>query len=268
MPEAHVNGVRVSYDVTGEGDPLVLVPGRGFPSAWWTHQHHVRPYVEAGYQVVRYDNRGLPPSECPPEPFTVADLMADLAALLDHLELRDCAVVGYSMGSQITQELAAARPDLVRTAVLIATVGRQLAWQRAFNEGALELFATGVPIPPKFLVGLLFSHLYDPDGLVDDTKVVPFLDELLGYPEWEDPGRSGQWRAYDAYVADPAVLGSIGAPTYVLGFERDLLMPPPLVREVADAIPGARYDELAGAGHWGLVLHPQEVTRRVLEFLA
>ena len=58
------------------------------------------------------------------------------------------------------------------------------------------------------------------------------------------------------------------APTYVLGFERDLIMPPPLVREVAAMIPGARYDELAGAGHWGLVLHPQEISRRVLTFLA
>ena len=56
----------------------------------------------------------MPPSSCPEEPFGIADLVADLAALLEALELRGCALVGYSMGSCIVQELAAGRPDLVR----------------------------------------------------------------------------------------------------------------------------------------------------------
>jgi pimeloyl-ACP methyl ester carboxylesterase len=267
VPEVTVNGVRLGYDVTGEGDPVVLVPGRGFPRTWWTETEHVRPYVDAGYSVLRFDIRGMPPSDCPEEPFTIGDLAADTAALLDALELRDCVLIGYSMGSLIVQELAAARPDLVRAAVLIGTLARQPAWQQAFNAGALELFATGVRIPPQFFVGLLFGQLYDPDGLTDDARVAPFVDELVALPEWEDPGRSGQWRAYGEYRADPATLEAIEVPALVIAFERDLLMPPVLAREVADAIWNCQFTVVPGAGHWRLVLDPPEVHIRALAFL-
>lgn len=267
MPEVAVNGVTLTYDVFGEGDPVVLVPGRGFPRTWWTEEEHIRPYLEVGYSVVRYDIRGMPPSSCPEEPFGIADLVADLAALLEALELRGCAVVGYSMGSCIVQELAAARPDLVRAAVMVATLARQPAWQRTLNEGALELFATGIEIPPKFLVGMIFGQLYDPGALTDDARVAPFIDELVSLPPWEDPGRSGQWRALASYEADPATLGAVEVPSLVIAFERDLLMPPKLAKEVAAKIWNCQYAELPGGGHWRLVLDPPEVHIRVLAFL-
>jgi pimeloyl-ACP methyl ester carboxylesterase len=267
VPEVAVNGVTLVYDVFGEGDPVVLVPGRGFPRTWWTEEEHVRPYLEAGYSVVRYDIRGMPPSSCPEEPFGIADLVADLAGLLEALELRGCALVGYSMGSFIVQELAAARPDLVRAAVMVATLARQPAWQRTLNEGALELFATGIEIPPKFLIGMIFGQLYDPDALTDDARVAPFIDELLSLPPWEDPGRSGQWRALASYEADPATLAAVEVRSLVIAFERDLLMPPKLAKEVAAKIWNCQYAELPGGGHWRLVLDPPEVHIRVLAFL-
>ncbi len=267
MPEVTVNGVRLAYDLTGEGDPVVLVPGRGFPRSWWTESEHVRPYVEAGYSVLRFDIRGMPPSECPEEPFTIADLAADTAALLDELRLRDCVLIGYSLGSLIVQELIAVRPELARAAVLIGTLARQPAWQQTFNTGALELFATGVRIPPEFLVGMLFGQLYDPDGLIDDARVAPFIDELVSLPDWEEPGRSGQWRAFAGYRAEPATLDAIAVPTLVIAFERDQLMPPALAREVVDAIWNCQYTVVPGAGHWRLVLDPPEVHIRALAFL-
>lgn len=267
MPELVVNGVSLAYDVFGEGRPVVLVPGRGFPRTWWTEQEHVRPYLEAGFSVLRYDLRGMPPSACPPEPFGVADLVADLSGLLEALDLRDCALVGYSMGSCIVQELAAARPDLARAVVMVGTLARQPAWQRTLNEGALELFATGIEIPQKFLVGMIFGLLYDPGALTDDAQVAPFIDELLSLPPWEDPGRSGQWRALAQYRADPATLAGIEVPSLVIAFERDLLMPPVLAREVAATIWNCQYAELPGGGHWRLVLDPPEVHIRVLAFL-
>jgi pimeloyl-ACP methyl ester carboxylesterase len=151
--------------------------------------------------------------------------------------------------------------------VMIATLGRIPAWQRALNEGALELFATGIEIPPKFLIGMIFGQLYDPDALTDDARVGPFVDELVALPPWEDPGRANQWRALAEYRADPVTLANVDAPSLVVAFERDLVMPPPLAREVAGAIDNCQYTELPGGGHWRLVLDPPEVHIRVLAFL-
>jgi len=266
MPELDTGAVTLSYDIQGEGQPIVLVAGRGMPREWWS-EDHLRPYLEAGYSVLRFDNRGMPPSGCPSGAFTVADLVSDAAALLDRLGLSDCVVIGHSMGSCITQELARERPDLVRAGVLIATLTRHPGWLRVFHRGMIELFESGDEVPAELLVGTLFGQLYTPDQLTDDARVMPFLEEFLASPEWEDPGRVGQWRAYAEYEADLDGLAEVEAPCLVVSSERDLIMPPPLAREVADAIPNCRYVELPRVGHWAVVLDPAGVHGIVTGFL-
>jgi pimeloyl-ACP methyl ester carboxylesterase len=266
VPEIDVNGIQLTYDEVGEGRPLLMVAGRGMPRTWWTEEH-MQPYLDAGYRVIRFDNRGLPPSACPEEPFTLGDLVDDAAGLLDALGIRRCTVVGYSMGSLIAQELAAIRPDLVEACVLIATLTRHPGWLDIFHRGAIQLFETGAEINNEFIVGMLSGQMYTPTRLTDDARVVPFLEEMAAFPPWEDPGRIGQWRAYAGYRADPATLARIDAPTLVIAFERDLLMPPDHAREVADAIRGSRYVEIPFEGHWGAILDPPRVHGLALDFL-
>jgi len=267
VPVVEVNGVRLAYELAGSGRPLVMLAGRGQPAQWW-HDGHVQRYVDAGYRVLTFDNRGMPPSDCPALPYHLDDFVTDAAAVLDHLGDGPSAVIGHSMGSCIAQELAARRPDLVETVALLATTARQPAWIDAFHRGALELFASGCDVSDELLVAVLVSQAYDPDRLTDDDAVRPFLDAMLTGPRWTDPGRAGQWSAYADYRGDPAVLARIEAPTLVLAFERDLIMPPVLAREVADAIPDARYREMPGAGHWGWMLDPDTAHAIVLEFLS
>jgi pimeloyl-ACP methyl ester carboxylesterase len=267
VPTARVNGVDLAYEITGDGRPLVMIAGRGQPAAWW-HDGHVQRYVDAEYRVLTFDNRGMPPSDSPELPYHLDDFVGDAVALLDHVGEGPYVVVGHSMGSCIAQELAAHRPDLVDAVALLATTARQPAWLETFHRGALELFASGCDISDELLVGVIFGQAYDPDALTDDDAVRPFLDAMLSGPRWRDPGRAGQWSAYAGYRGDPAVLAQITAPTLVLAFARDLIMPPVLAREVADAIPGARYREMAGAGHWGWMLDPGTAHGMVLEFLA
>jgi pimeloyl-ACP methyl ester carboxylesterase len=267
VPTVEVNGVRLAYELTGSGRPLVMIAGRGQPAEWW-HDGHVQRYVDAGYRVLTYDNRGMPPSGCPDLPYHLDDFVADTAALLDHLGDGSYAVIGHSMGSCIAQELAAQRPDLVDVVAMLATTTRQPAWIEAFHRGALELFASGCDVSDQLLVGALFGQAYDPDGLTDDDAVRPFLDAMLTGPRWTDPGRSGQWSAYAEYRGSLEALASVRAPTLVLAFERDLIMPPVLAREVAHAIPGSRYREMPGAGHWGWMLDPDTAHAIVLDYLA
>ncbi|MDQ3894982.1 MAG: alpha/beta hydrolase [Actinomycetota bacterium] len=266
MAEIVANGIRLEYDVIGEGDPLLLVAGRGMPRSWWTEEH-VRPYLDAGYRVILFDNRGMPPSDCPEEPFTIADLVSDTAALIDGLDLGRSVVVGYSMGSCIAQELAVVRPDLVRAVALVATLARHPGWLDAFHRGALELFATAVSVPAEFWVAMLIGQVYTPDELANDDAVLPTLEALVAGPQWEDPGRRGQWAAYAAYEGRVSELSRVEAPSLVIAFERDLIMPPVRAREVADAIPNCRYVEVARVGHWGLLLQPRDVHATVLRFL-
>ena len=73
MPEVELADVTLSYDVTGDGEPVLLVAGCGQPAV--AFQIGLAPaLVDAGYQVVAYDNRGVPPSSMPPAPYSVAQM--------------------------------------------------------------------------------------------------------------------------------------------------------------------------------------------------
>jgi pimeloyl-ACP methyl ester carboxylesterase len=79
--------------------------------------------ADAGYQVVLLDNRGAGASDAPPAPYTVADLAADTAGLIQQLGIGPCRLVGFSLGGAVAEHLAAERADLVRAAALLGSAG-------------------------------------------------------------------------------------------------------------------------------------------------
>ncbi len=113
MPFIQVNGTRLRYERTGAGDPLVLVHGSWVDSSVWDA---VWPTLARSFDVVSYDRRGHSRSSCPPGQGSVRDDVEDLAGLIELLGLTPAYVAGASLGGSITLRLAAARPELVRSA--------------------------------------------------------------------------------------------------------------------------------------------------------
>jgi len=265
VPEATLNGVRLSYQAQGEGHPVLLICGTGQPAISW--DLGVAPgLLGAGYRVVTFDNRGVPPSGCPVGPYRVDDLVADAAGLIEHLGIGPCFVAGHSLGGLVTQELALARPDLVRAAVPMGTVGRPTALLRAWIGAQLELALSGVVLPPAFAAVTLALQTLGPGHQLDDAFVGPFVELVAAAPAWEGNGPEGQWAADLAYGDRLGALAGIRTPCLVIGFEHDLLTPAALGRKVAAAIPGARYAEVAGCGHLGPIEDPAAVVAIMADF--
>src|SRR5918997_3764789 len=150
MPVVELNGIRLSYQVTGSGELVVLVMGTGGPGRVW-QLHQVPALVSAGYRVATVDNRGIPPSDECASGMTIDDLVGDTAALIEHLSDGPTRVVGTSLGSRIVQELALARPDLVSQAVMMAAHGRPDPVQSRLSAGARALPGPGGQAPPLHL---------------------------------------------------------------------------------------------------------------------
>lgn len=269
MPPATVNGVRLDYRVDGpsEGDPVLLVCGTGQPAFSW-QLGPVPRLVEAGYRVVTYDNRGVPPSEAPPPPYSVFGMAEDAAGMIEHLGIGPCRVAGLSLGALITQELALARPELVRAAVMMGTVGRQNAILRAWAKGNLEAARAGVVLPRLLDAVIMAREVLSPAHQLDDSYVGPLLEMIASVPAWEGPGREGQLAADAAYDDRLGALAGVTVPSLVVGFEHDLMTAASLCREVAEAIPGARYAEVPGCGHMGPFEDADTTLGHVLEFFA
>jgi pimeloyl-ACP methyl ester carboxylesterase len=265
MATIEVGDVRLAYDTYGDGPPVVLVCGTGQAAYTWS-LFQVPALVQAGYQAVTFDNRGMPPSDCPAAPYTVPQMAGDVAGLIEALGLAPCRVVGFSLGAFVTQELALARPDLLRAAVMMGTLGRQDGFRQAVTQSWVELDRSGIVLPRLYeAVSSAFS-LFSASRLSDDEGVQQYLGLTLGAPQWTGPGRLGQHEADLAYQDRLDALGGIRVPSLVIAFEHDMLTAVPLCQEVAKAIPGCGYVEIAGVGHLGAFEQPDEVNQALLRF--
>ncbi|MEV6814108.1 alpha/beta fold hydrolase, partial [Micromonospora sp. NPDC051296] len=256
MPLAAINGIRLNYEVSGSGEPVVMVMGTGSGRRVW-QLHQVPALTAAGYQVITFDNRGIPPSDECADGFAVADLVGDLAGLIEHLGLGACRVVGTSLGAQVAQELALARPGLVTQAVLIATRGRTDAIRAALARAENALNDAGVTLPAEYRAVVQTLQMLSPATLRDDRKMADWLD-LLELSPPPGPGVRAQYRLDPMSNRLPAYQ-DIRVPCHVIAFADDLVTPPEHGREVADAIPHATFDLIPGCGHYGYLEDPATV---------
>jgi pimeloyl-ACP methyl ester carboxylesterase len=119
MPTAHLNGIDIYYEESGEGPNLLFVNGSG--STLEQARLLVQVYAGAGLHVAAHDQRGLGKTSIPPGPYTMADYAADAIALCDHLGWDTFRVVGTSFGGMVAQEIAVTVPDRIERLALLCT---------------------------------------------------------------------------------------------------------------------------------------------------
>ncbi|KOV13061.1 alpha/beta hydrolase [Streptomyces sp. XY431] len=265
MPQVSTNGIRLSYQRSGRGEPVLFIMGSGAAGRVWT-MHQAPAVIQAGYQAVVFDNRGIGGSDAPEGRYSLADMVADTKGLIEALDLGPCRIVGYSMGAMIAQELAVEAPGLVRSAVLMATRARSDAMRRAMLESEQLMRENGVRLPPKYEAVRTVLEMLSPASLNDDAAIRSWLDilELTGNGSNTADGQAWATQTGDRRKA----LRAITAPCRAIGFADDLICPPHLVAEVADAIPGCDFVEIPDAGHLGHLERPEAVNVAITEFLA
>lgn len=269
MPEVELDDVTIAYDVSGAGEPVVLVCGCGQPAIAW--QVGVAPLLTAaGYQVVTFDNRGMAPSSSPPAPYAVADMVADAIGLLDHLGLESVRVAGHSMGGWVAETLAARHPDRVRAAALMGSCNVATAWEKAITTVERDLARLDVELPPLFYACEILRYLPNRD-LQNDEIVDGWLAMIGNQSPPPNPGRLGQYEACLAWSLDSQrtrVWPDITVPCLVLAFEHDIDSPPARAREAAALIPGARFAEIPDSSHLGIFTHAHAVAAELVDFFA
>lgn len=255
--------MNLAFDDRGTGDPVLFIAGRGGAGRTW-HLHQTPAFRRAGYRVITFDNRGIGATENA-SGFTTEQVVADTAALIDELVGGPVRVVGVSMGSFIAQELMLARPDLVTQAVLMATRGRHDKARDFFSKAERELAAAGIVLPPAYDAKVRLLESFSPKTLNDDRAVMDWAEMFSMWPTKYTPGLRTQLDVSPQSNRLPAYQ-SISASVLVIGFTDDIVMPPHLSREVADAIPRGRFLEIGDAGHLGFIEQPDTVNDAILQF--
>jgi pimeloyl-ACP methyl ester carboxylesterase len=257
--------VNLAYDVRGSGEPVLFIAGRGGAGRTW-HLHQVPAFQRAGYQVITFDNRGVGETENA-DGFTTAQMVGDTAAIIEKIDAGPVRIVAVSMGSFIAQELMVARPELVSAAVLMATRGREDRTREFFRNAELEMLKEGVSLPPKYDAKNRLLENFSRKTLNDDQAVRDWIEMFTMWPTKQTPGLRCQLGiAPDGNRL--AAYRSITARVLVMGFSDDVVLPPHLGREVADALPNGRFVEIPDTGHLGFIERPDAVNTALLEFFA
>jgi pimeloyl-ACP methyl ester carboxylesterase len=121
MPSFHNGAVEIAYLDEGEGDPILLV--HGFASSKnvnWVYPTWVSELKKNGRRVIAFDNRGHGDSGklYDAAEYEIGIMAGDISALMDHLNIERADVMGYSLGSRMTAELALREPQRLRSAIL------------------------------------------------------------------------------------------------------------------------------------------------------
>lgn len=263
MARATVNGINLSYDDYGAGEPVVLITGSGATGRMWT-LHQVPAFKAAGYRVITVDNRGMPPSDVCPEGFTIDDMVADTAALIEFLRISPCRVVGFSLGAMMVQELLLAYPGLVTQAVLTATRGRTDALRTAMSMAELELVGSGIELPSRYAAVMHATQFLSPRTQDNERLIRDWLDIF----EMSLASRSASRSQLGVELVGNRLeeYRKIRSQCLVIAFQDDLIAPPHLCSEVAKFIPGCRYEELAGCGHYGYLEQPEKINSLIMDF--
>jgi pimeloyl-ACP methyl ester carboxylesterase len=264
MPYVSANGIRLSYERSGSGKHVLMIMGQAAGGNVWT-VHQVPALTKAGYEVITFDNRGMPPSDVPPGDYSLADLVADTAGLIEALDIAPCRLVGTSLGAFVATELATSRPDLVTCCVLMAMRARADAFRRALSAGESALVRSGISMPSAYEAPISVLQMFSPATLNDDIAVPMWLDlyELAGARRQAASGQD----AIDLIADRRDALRAVPVPCRAIAFSDDFMSPPHLVAEVAETIPNCDYVEIGSCGHVGYLERPNEVNLAIIEFL-
>jgi pimeloyl-ACP methyl ester carboxylesterase len=261
MPSVDASGTELHYLRAGEGEPLLLIQGMSA-----THLAWGRPFLdqlEGSFDTIVFDNRGMGLSGEAELPFTIADLAADTAGLLDALELETVHAAGISMGGMIAQELALAHPERIRTLTIGASYcggpeGTLMAPEDLQMLGTA--YASGVA---EQVFRAMWEINLSPDFRADDSRFTAFTEMGSALPA-PQPVVLQQMQACGAHDTHER-LGQIDLPTLVIHGDADRLLGYPNGQQIAALVPGARLETLEGVGHMFWWEQPQRSAELIRE---
>jgi pimeloyl-ACP methyl ester carboxylesterase len=266
MPVAKVGEINLSYKVSGEGHPLVLI--NGFGGAQNALFALVRAFAKH-YRVVTFDNRGIGGSDKPTGPYSVRTMAGDTIGLIDFLGIEKAHLLGMSMGGMIAQEMAIDYPQRVDKLILCSTSAggqpfRELWFDliEASNHGWNRSRSDLAEVDLRKLIGAVTPRLFNRP--FNRLVIAPLAKLMLRLGMTRVPvGQLEAMMSHDALER----LGNIQAPTLVLAGSKDGLMPPHSGELLASRIRGAKLVIIEGGAHaWGAD-KPGRFNKEVLSFL-
>jgi non-heme chloroperoxidase len=264
------NPIDIHYEDHGAGDPVVLIHGYPLNGNSWERQE--RELLATGHRVISYDRRGFGRSSQPTVGYDYDTFAADLKTLIEHLDLTDVVLVGFSMGTgEVTRYLGTYGSDRVRKAALLGTVPPFLLKTNENPEGVdaqvfEDIKAAIVEDRYAYFKGF-FDNFYNVDKLMPERITGQAWQASFNVAAGSSPFAT--FACVDTWLTDfRPDLPKIDVPVLVIHGTEDRILP---FEATAERLP-ALIDDVTvvpvdGGPHNIAWTHPDEVNDPLLEFI-
>ncbi|SFE80757.1 Pimeloyl-ACP methyl ester carboxylesterase [Paenibacillus algorifonticola] len=263
--------IELFYEDRGAGKPVVLIHGWPLSGRSWEYQ--VPALIDAGYRVITYDRRGFGQSSQPWEGYDYDTFAADLHTLLEHLDLKEAALVGFSMGGgEVARYIGKYGTDRVQKAVLAAAVPPFLYKTEGNPDGGVD-----DALIKEFEDGVKQDRLAFLDGFTKNFFAAGDKSDLVSEPA----------RLYNRDIAAFASpkgmldcikafgrtdfrddLAKINVPTLIIHGDSDAIVPFEVSgKRSHEAIAGSRFALIKGGPHGVNATHPEAFNKALIAFL-
>lgn len=267
------DGIEICYEIFGEehdAPPVMLISGAGLQMVGW-HDEFCKSLTEYGLRIIRFDNRDTGessildhlPAPAPlrfslmhrlglkvSAPYSLEDMATDLIHLLDGLGIEKAHLVGISLGGMIAQVAAINSADRVKSLTCICTQARNSRHTMPKLKTILKILRSPKPGRQGYI-----------DWSIDLIRTIggtaaqgpdDYLREMSGRMFDRGISQDGLNRQVCAVFASPdrrPALSKISARTLVINGAEDPIVSPEAGKELATAIPGAKFLLVDGMGH-------------------
>ncbi|MGV9202603.1 MAG: alpha/beta fold hydrolase [Promethearchaeia archaeon] len=272
---AEINGIKICYEVKGEGKPLFLVHGFGADKEVWIAQFQA---LAEHFKVVRFDNRGAGKSDRPNEPYKMDMFADDIAGLMDHLEIDKTHILGWSLGGMIVQTFVLQYPERVRKVVLINTLPKWPADEKGlemYKKSQIDKYHANQKDPKEaFFAGAKmgfarkfrkemeknpekkFYGLFSAEDLIEISATNPSRPQDI-------KNQAHALGRYDVFDDLP----NIEKEVLILTAEKDRQTPKIMNEMIHKQIPNSKLIIIEDAGHESPREKAPEVNQHIIEFL-
>ena len=260
MPTIKIGGDDLSYEVHGDGPPLMLVSGLNGVASFWAKQV---PLLAKSFRVILHDHRGTGQSTHSRMSYSVDQMATDVLALMDALHVESAHLAGHSTGGAIGQTLALDHPRRIRSLVLSATwAGPDPFFRRLFESRKAILLTQGQEAYMRASILALAPPRWVSEN---DAAITEQQRQQIAAAAPVEVQAS----RIDAIVRfdQRARLGAVRCPTLVIVAQDDMVTPQFYSDELAAKIPGAKLVVLEYGGHFAPVIVPDAYNEAVSSFL-
>lgn len=261
MPTLSRPDVDLYYEISGNGPPLLLIPGMLSDSATWLP---LMPFLEPHYTLIRVDNRATGRmQDC--GPFTLPDSAADIAALSEHLDLTDLHVMGHSMGGYLALMLADLIPNRLASLTLLTSAAANGQRNFILFQQALKLYQD--PSSPAGLwLKNLFPWLMSPSFFTNPKNLENAVNASLAYPFAQSASAMELQTLALTGFENRDQKKPLPCRAHAILGDRDLLFPEPDARAALAPIPNLEITTIKNAAHSIHWEQPADVAKALMNF--